>query len=184
MLDHFQGNRTPYTDPHSRGAITGLSLNHQPGHVFRAMIEGICLGTRLVVDNFGDHFQSRRVVIAGGATNSPLWLQIHADTLNVPIERTSVPEAPLLGCAILAAKGAGRFSTIEEGCSAMVKTTRKPSSPTCRCCRLPMNPFMSATKNSMAHSNPCDSPNLPLGTSGLPWPVHPTVSGLSGGLMR
>ena len=28
MLDHFQGNRTPYTDALSRGAITGLTLKH------------------------------------------------------------------------------------------------------------------------------------------------------------
>lgn len=27
-LDHFQGNRTPHTDPLSRGAITGLTLKH------------------------------------------------------------------------------------------------------------------------------------------------------------
>ena len=121
-LDHFQGNRTPYTDPLSRGAFTGLSLNHGPAHLFRAAIEGVCLGTRLVVDNFGDSFTARRVVIAGGATNSPLWLQIHADTLGVQLVRTKVADAPLLGCAILAAKGVGRFSTIEEGCAAMVRT--------------------------------------------------------------
>ena len=122
VLDHFQGNRTPYTDPLSRGAITGLTLKHEPAHIFRAMIEGICLGTRLVVDSFGTSFTAKRVVVAGGATNSPLWLQIHADTLGVPLVRTEVADAPLLGCAILAAKGAGRFSTIEEGCAAMVRT--------------------------------------------------------------
>ena len=38
-LDHFQGNRTPYTDAQSRGALTGLSLKHTPAHVFRAIIE-------------------------------------------------------------------------------------------------------------------------------------------------
>jgi ribulose kinase len=30
VLDHFQGNRTPYTDALSRGAITGLTLKHTP----------------------------------------------------------------------------------------------------------------------------------------------------------
>ena len=60
-------------------------------------------------------------MVAGGATNSPLWLQIHADTIGVPLELTEVPDAPALGCAILAAYGTGRFATIEEGCKAMVR---------------------------------------------------------------
>ena len=122
VLDHFQGNRTPHTDAHARGAITGLSLKHTKAHIFRAIIEGICLGTRLVVDSFGQAFDAKRIVISGGATKSPLWLRIHADTLGVPIELTDVPDAPALGSAILAAYGAGRFETVEEGCRAMVRT--------------------------------------------------------------
>lgn len=121
VLDHFQGNRTPYTDALSRGAITGLTLKHTPAHVFRAIIEGICLGTRLITDSFGEAFTPKRIVLAGGATNSPLWLQIHADTIGAPIELTEVADAPALGCAILAAHGAGKFKTIEQGCAAMVR---------------------------------------------------------------
>ena len=121
VLDHFQGNRTPYTDAASRGAITGLTLKHTPAHVFRAIIEGICLGTRLIIDSFGDAFSAKRIVAAGGPTNSRLWLQIHADTIGVPLELTEAPNAPALGCAILAAYGTGRFPTIEEGCKAMVR---------------------------------------------------------------
>ena len=124
VLDHFQGNRTPYTDAMSRGAITGLTLKHTPAHVYRAIIEGICLGTKVIVENFGAAFQARRIVVAGGATHSPLWLQIHADTIGAPLELTEVPDAPALGCAILAAHGAERFATIEEGAKAMVRTAR------------------------------------------------------------
>lgn len=118
--DHFQGNRTPYTDPHSAGALVGLSLAHGPAHVYRAIIEGVCLGTRLVIDSFAAARPPARIVIAGGATNSDLWMQIHADTLGLPIQRTKVAAAPLLGCAILAAAGAGRFADIDAGCAAMV----------------------------------------------------------------
>jgi ribulose kinase len=121
VLDHFQGNRTPYTDAASRGAITGLTLKHTPVHVFRAMIEGICLGTRLIIDSFGEAFSAKRIVAAGGPTNSRLWLQIHADTIGVPLELTEAANAPALGCGILAAYGTGRFRTIEEGCKAMVR---------------------------------------------------------------
>lgn len=122
VLDHFQGNRTPYTDNFSRGAITGLSLKHTPAHIFRALIESICLGTRLIVENFGEDYEASRIVVCGGATNSPFWLQVHADTLGAPIELTEVADAPALGSAILAAHGIGAFASIEDGCRAMVHT--------------------------------------------------------------
>ena len=41
--------------------------------------------------------------------------------IGAPLELTEVPDAPALGCAILAACGAGRFATIKEGCKAMVR---------------------------------------------------------------
>ncbi len=124
-VDHFQGNRTPHTDPLARGAITGLSLKHTPAHVYRALLESVCFGTKAIVDAFGDAFAARRIVVAGGATRSPLWLQIHADTLGVALELTEETEACALGSAILAAFGAGHYPTIDAACAAMVRTARR-----------------------------------------------------------
>jgi sugar (pentulose or hexulose) kinase len=124
VCDHFQGNRTPYTDALSRGAITGLTLKHTPAHVYRALVEGVCFGTRLIVETFGDAFDAKRIVVAGGATRSPFWLQVHADTLGLPLEITEEPEACALGSAILAATGAGEFASIDAGCAAMVRVAR------------------------------------------------------------
>lgn len=118
--DHFQGNRTPHTDPHSIGAIVGLSLAHSRAHVYRSIIEGVCMGTKLIIDGFSQALEPKRVVIAGGTTNSDLWMQIHADTLGLEIQCTKVAAAPLLGCAILAASGIERFNSIDAGCDAMV----------------------------------------------------------------
>lgn len=124
-VDHFQGNRTPHTDALARGAITGLSLKHTPAHVYRALVESICFGTRAIVDAFGEAFTARRIVVAGGATRSPFWLQVHADTLGLPLELTEETEAPALGSAILAAVGAGHFADIDAACAAMVRTSRR-----------------------------------------------------------
>lgn len=119
--DHFQGNRTPHTDALSRGAITGLTLKHTPAHVYRALVESVCMGTRLIVDSFGEAFTPQRIVVAGGAARAPFWLQVHADTLGVPLQLPEQPEAPALGSGILAAYGAGRFDRIEEAAAAMVR---------------------------------------------------------------
>ncbi|MGL6211343.1 MAG: FGGY-family carbohydrate kinase [Paracoccaceae bacterium] len=123
-VDHFQGNRTPHTDPLARGAITGLTLKHTPAHVYRALVESVCFGTRAIVETFGAAFTARRIVVAGGATRAPFWLQLHADTLGLPLELTEETEACALGSAILAAHGAGHFSTIDAACAAMVRTAR------------------------------------------------------------
>ena len=64
-------------------------------------------------------------VIAGGATRSDLWLQIHADVSNVPLTVTRVTDAPALGSAILAAVAAGAFDSIEEAAGAMVTIARR-----------------------------------------------------------
>jgi len=125
VLDHFQGNRTPHTDALSRGAVVGLSLGHGRAHVFRAMIEAICFGMRSILDTMaGAGVNIDEMVIGGGASRSPLWVQIHADTANVPVKVTKFADAPVLGSAILAAAGAGEFPDIDAGISAMVGIDR------------------------------------------------------------
>jgi ribulose kinase len=125
VQDHFQGNRTPYTDPLSRGAILGLSLAHEKHHIFRAIMEGIGFGTRAILDAFARAgYTSSEMTVGGGATASDLWLQIHADTAALPVRVPQSPDAPSTGSAVLAAHGAGHFASIDEGIAAMVRPGR------------------------------------------------------------
>lgn len=126
VQDHFQGNRTPHTDPLSRGAVMGLSLRHGRGHVFRAALEGIAFGTRLILETMADAgFRAEEMVIAGGATRSELWMRIHADVAGVPLILTRVADAPTLGSAMLAAVAAGCFPDIAAAARAMVAVERR-----------------------------------------------------------
>ncbi|MDQ0510042.1 FGGY-family carbohydrate kinase [Ancylobacter amanitiformis] len=126
VQDHFQGNRTPYVDPLSRGAIIGLTLAHGPEHIFRAIIEGISLGTRAILDEMAAAgFRSTELTVGGGATASELWLQIHADTSGLPVCVPASGAAPSVGAAVLAAHGAGHFGSIDEGIAAMVRPGRR-----------------------------------------------------------
>jgi FGGY-family pentulose kinase len=125
VLDYFQGNRSPYTDPHARGLISGLSLRHGPGHLFRAILEGICFGTELIFRTLRRHdFELRSIVAAGGATRSELWMQLHADISNVPVSIPREPESPVLGAAILAAVGAGIHPDLATAAAEMVHVER------------------------------------------------------------
>mmetsp|Transcript_1906 Transcript_1906/g.6988 ORF Transcript_1906/g.6988 Transcript_1906/m.6988 type:complete len:760 (+) Transcript_1906:3-2282(+) len=130
-LEHFQGNRTPYVDGRSRGALAGLTLRHSRGHVFRALLEGVCFGTELILERMRDEgFAFQEVVIAGGATRSPLWLQMHADVIGLPLVMTrGADNACALGCAVLAAFAAGWYPSVPDAVKAMVHTehTIQPS---------------------------------------------------------
>jgi FGGY-family pentulose kinase len=125
VLDYFQGNRTPYTDPLARGMMWGLSLSHGPGHVFRAIMEGICYGTEHVFRTMRGHgFRPTETVVAGGPTKSELWMQMHADVSNLPISLTREGEGAVLGSAMLAAVGAGVYPDIQTAVQNMVHTER------------------------------------------------------------
>jgi sugar (pentulose or hexulose) kinase len=125
VLDYFQGNRSPHSDPLARGVVTGLSLSHGPGHLFRAILEGICYGTEHIFRTLREHdFQPRSVVASGGATRSELWMQMHADVANVPISLTRETEGPVLGSAMLAAVGAGIYPSIQAAAESMVHVER------------------------------------------------------------
>ncbi|UXO84986.1 FGGY-family carbohydrate kinase [Brucella intermedia] len=126
VQDHFQGNRTPYTDALSRGAIVGLTLAHEPHHIFRAIMEGISFGTRTILDAMAEAgYRGQEITVGGGASASPLWLQIHADTAALPVCVPQSRDAPSVGAAVLAAHGAGHFATIDEGIAAMVKPGKR-----------------------------------------------------------
>ena len=106
----------------ARGTFVGLTLSHEPHHIFRAIMEGVCFGTRTILNGFKDgDYTSTEMTVGGGATASRLWMQIHADTAGIPVRIPESIDAPSTGSAILAAHGAGHFASIDEGIDAMVK---------------------------------------------------------------
>ena len=124
--EFFQGNRTPHTDAAARGCFLGLTLSHGKAHVWRSVLEGVAFGTRLILDTMRSRaaFVPERIVIAGGAARSQLWLQIHADVTGVPLVVTQCGEAPALGCAILAATCCGAHASLVDAVHAMVHPLR------------------------------------------------------------
>ena len=119
-LDFFQGNRTPYVDPDVRGMFYGLSLNHTPVHMYRAIIEGICYGTETIMEVIRKSgFALNEIVVSGGAVKSRFWLQTHADVSNMRITVPKVTEGPCLGAAILGAVAGGVYPDIQTAAENM-----------------------------------------------------------------
>jgi FGGY-family pentulose kinase len=121
VRDDWQGNRSPFKNPQARGAITGLSLAHGPGHVVRAIYEATALGTRHILEDAqANGLLVERIFVGGGGARSPLWLQIHADILKKPVHLARDSESCALGSAMAAALAAAVYSDFSEAAQAMV----------------------------------------------------------------
>ena len=124
-LETFQGSRTPVTDPLQRGALLGLTLSHTRAHIWRALLEAVCFGTKACLEGIEQAGHGcDEIVIAGGATRSDLWLQMHADVTGKPVVVCEFADAPLLGCAILASVSAGIHESVNDAIQCMVRKAK------------------------------------------------------------
>ncbi|MDR1930667.1 MAG: hypothetical protein LBQ44_08575, partial [Treponema sp.] len=121
VLEHWQGNRTPWVDPSSRGVIRGLTLKHGPAHIFRAIMEGVVYGTKVILNKMEENFRIDEIITCGGATKSGLWMQIHADVTGKPILIPGDQDAVSLGSGILGAVGAGFYPDLSAAAASMVR---------------------------------------------------------------
>jgi glycerol kinase len=107
VVPALQGLGTPYADSSARGLIGGLSRGSERAHVARALLEGIA---HRVCDVAEAVWQGGSVPVAlradGGASRNDLLMQLQADLLGLPVERSAEPDGSALGIARMAACGA------------------------------------------------------------------------------
>jgi xylulokinase len=106
VLPYFAGERTPLHDPRARGTITGLTLAHTRGHLYRAALEGIAFGARHCLETLAAE-EPRWVVAVGGGTRGGLWPQIVSDVAGIEQELPARQHGASYGDALLAAEGVG-----------------------------------------------------------------------------
>ena len=106
--------------------VASTSQHNDAVHIYRAIIEGIYYGTELIFRTRRKYgFQLQQIIACGGPLKSQLWMQIHADVSNLPITFTKVPDAAVLGSAILAAVGAGVYPNVQEAARYMVHISHR-----------------------------------------------------------
>jgi L-ribulokinase len=120
-MDWFNGCRTPLMDHALTGAFTGLTLHHQPAHLYRALLEATACGLRWIVDLLREHgVPVTRFVATGGLPHhNPLVVQVYADVLGAPVLVHPSKNGPALGAAILGGLAAHAFRTPEAAVRAM-----------------------------------------------------------------
>jgi len=124
FLPYLTGERTPHPDPLARGAFVGLTARHTRAHMTRAVLEGVAFGLR---DSFelikaSPAGMINEVRISGGGAKSPVWRQIMADVLGVPLIVTEALEGAAFGAALLAGVGGGVWPDVQAAAAEAVKT--------------------------------------------------------------
>jgi xylulokinase len=123
---YLAGERTPHPDPDARGAFVGLSVRHDRGALWRAMLEGVAYGLRDSLEllrELGARPESGRV--SGGGARSELWLRILASVLDLPLETTESEEGSAFGAALLAGVRAGVFPDAGAAVARCVRVRRR-----------------------------------------------------------
>ena len=126
MLPFLNGERVPAL-PHATGSVLGLTMsNLTQANLCRAVVEGTTFGLRYGLDLLRHNgLQSRSICLIGGGSNSQVWRQIVADTMNTPVICTEQSEAAALGAAIQAAWctswANGHEDSLEDLCERCVK---------------------------------------------------------------
>lgn len=111
FLPYLLGERSPHVAPHASASLVGLSQLHGIAHVTRAVIEGVLLNMREILEVCVDAgLQTDRIVASGGATVEPLWLQTLADVLGREVVTVSgAAEGGAFGAALIAGVGGGAW---------------------------------------------------------------------------
>lgn len=113
-LDWVNGRRTPDANQELKAAFSGVSLGTKAPHIFKALVNAICFGSKMIVDRFQDEGVKIDTVIGigGVARKSPFIMQTLANVLNMPIKVAESDQAPALGAAIYAAVAAGIYDNV------------------------------------------------------------------------
>lgn len=120
-LDWVNGRRTPDANQGLKSAMTNLSLGTKAPHIFKALINSICFGSKKIVDRFEEEGVRIDTVIGigGVARKSAFIMQTLANVLNKPIKVCASDQAPALGAAIYAAVAAGIYPNVIEASKKM-----------------------------------------------------------------
>ncbi|WP_035855541.1 FGGY family carbohydrate kinase [Cryptosporangium arvum] len=110
------GLAAPWWDSSATASFTGMRLDHGPGHLVLALLEGIAAQVTALIGLLDSPLTRLRV--DGGLTRSRVLMQAQADLAQLPVEVYPSPHATPLGaaaCARLALDPAAAVSDVVSG---------------------------------------------------------------------
>ncbi|MBP8173903.1 L-fuculokinase [Aeromonas veronii] len=105
-----------------QGTFSGLSLDTTRGHFYRAALEALAMVLKKQLGQLEQigQFNTDRLLLVGGGSRNPLWNQIKADVLGLPVLAIDEPETTVLGAAIYAMAGSGVHPHVDAARQAII----------------------------------------------------------------
>jgi len=131
FLPYFSpaGERVPFLNTSARGSLFGLSFEHGPEHIARAVLEGLSLVIRDCLAAAQEKPSPVQVCgLCGGGANSDVWCQLIADTIGTPTFRPADQEVGAKGAFIAGLVAIGEkedFASAAKDC-VKVRDTFEP----------------------------------------------------------
>lgn len=103
ILPFFNGERSPNL-PNGKGSIMGLDMsNFTMPTLCRASMESAIFGMKGGLNRFKElGFNAKEIRLIGGGANSPLWRQMTADIMELPVLLPKNKESAAMGAAVQA----------------------------------------------------------------------------------
>lgn len=97
----FNGERTPNL-PRGRGCMVGMTgSNTTKENMSRSALESAIYGLKMGLEAFEEQkFKAQGAFISGGGAKSPIWRQITADILGIPVKVPPIEETAAFGSAL------------------------------------------------------------------------------------
>ena len=111
--------------PDAKGAFFNLDSSHTPADILLAIYEGILFSSCCHIEKLtGTIHPQKQIRLSGGITNSPVWTQILADILQLPIQVMEGKERGALGAAICASVACDYYSDFHSAVKKMCHLSR------------------------------------------------------------
>lgn len=103
-------------DDEAQAAFVGINASHTRWDMLRSVYECVVFGHRMQIERLLNSRPSppRAIRLAGGVVNSPKWVQLFADVLQMPIETVHIGELGTLGAVMTAAVVTGHYATLAD----------------------------------------------------------------------
>lgn len=123
-LPYLMGERAPHNDPFCRSCFIGMTMDTTREDMTQAVLEGVAFGIRDSLEEIkGPGIEVKTSMVSGGGMKSPLWQKIFANVLDITLTIPETEQGPGYGGAILAAVACGEYSSVQEACDKLIRTT-------------------------------------------------------------